>query len=435
MTDSHLQANNMMKKKALIIGIDGVPYGLLTGMMEQGYMKNLERICEKKYAIYKMRASYPDISSVSWTSFMTGVNPAEHGIYGFTDLRPNSYDLYFPNSRDIRAPVFWETLRKQGKIKRSLVLNIPNTYPAFPIEGLMVSGFVAIDFTKAVYPSSYINPLQRMGYVIDVDLMKVRQDKDGFYRDLVESLAIREKASATLVNEEEWDIAAICITETDRLHHFFFDMKDTTVFQDFYSKVDAFIAHIYRTFEQKYGGNFLFLVLSDHGFTEQVSEVNLNAFLKDKGYLVTNESREYYDKIDTGTVAFAMDPGRIYIHHESKFPRGQVRQSETEQIKSNLKAALLGLTDTKGSKVIREIIDKENIYRGPHYDAAPDMICISNEGYDLKGNLRKKEVFSSDIFKGMHTGDDATLIVPNSITFDRQVTIEDPARIIMEFFS
>lgn len=59
-----------------------------------------------------------------------------------------------------------------------------------------------------------------MGYVIDVDLMKARQDKDGFYQDLMDSLAVREKVSINLITEEEWDIATICITETDRLHHF-----------------------------------------------------------------------------------------------------------------------------------------------------------------------------------------------------------------------
>ena len=35
----------------------------------------------------------------------------------------------------------------------------------------------------------------------------------------------------------------------------------------------------------------------------------------------------------------------------------------------------------------------------------------------------------------MHTGDDATLIVPKNIHFDRQATIEDPARIIIDYFS
>ena len=214
-----------MQKKVLIIGIDGVPFDLITRMMEQGYMKELKRICDGGYTVHKMRASYPDISSVSWTSFMTGVNPAEHGIFGFTDLKPNSYDLYFPNSRDIKAPTFWQKLRDQGKTQRALVLNIPNTYPAFPLDGVMVSGFVAIDFNKAVYPPSYVAPLQRMGYIIDVDLMKVREDKDAFYQDLLASLAIREKACMKLLSDEEWDISVLCITETDRLHHFFLRQK------------------------------------------------------------------------------------------------------------------------------------------------------------------------------------------------------------------
>ena len=423
-----------MIKKALIIGIDGVPFGLITQMMEQGYMKELKRICDEGYMVHPMRASYPDISSVSWTSFMTGANPAEHGIFGFTDLKANSYDLYFPSSRDIKAPTFWQTLHEKGKAKRALVLNIPNTYPAFPIDGLLVSGFVAIDFNKAVYPSSYVSTLQRMGYVIDVDLMKVREDKDGFYQDLVESIAIREKVCLKLLSDEEWDISVLCVTETDRLHHFFFDKKDTVVFQDFYRRVDAFIANTYRAFEKKYGRDFLFIILSDHGFTEQTTEVNLNAFLKEKGFLFTNESREYYDKIDTGTTAFAMDPGRIYINHEGKFPRGNIRPSEAGQLKDRLKQMLLNLTDGKGAKVLKEILDKETIYRGPYYDDAPDLICISNNGYDLKGNLRKQEIFSTDIFKGMHTGDDATLIVPKNINFERQATIEDPAGIIIDYF-
>ena len=35
----------------------------------------------------------------------------------------------------------------------------------------------------------------------------------------------------------------------------------------------------------------------------------------------------------------------------------------------------------------------------------------------------------------MHTRDDATLIVPQFITFDRQATIEEPAHIIIDYFS
>ena len=94
-------------KKALIIGIDGVPHSLLDTYIEGDVMPNLKRILNEGYKLHKMNASIPDISSVSWTSFNTGVNPGEHGIYGFTDLKPDSYSLYFPNSKDIKAPTFW----------------------------------------------------------------------------------------------------------------------------------------------------------------------------------------------------------------------------------------------------------------------------------------------------------------------------------------
>ncbi len=130
-------------KKALIIGIDGVPRDLLLRMVERGVMKGLKSILDRGYRVHPMRASLPEISSVSWASFMTGVNPGEHSIFGFTHLEPASYRLHFTNSKDIHAPTFWQTLSKKGKIRKAVVMNIPSTYPAFPIDGLIVSGFVA----------------------------------------------------------------------------------------------------------------------------------------------------------------------------------------------------------------------------------------------------------------------------------------------------
>src|SRR4030043_2461972 len=102
-------------KKALIIGIDGVPYSLLSTYIQMDVMPNLKKILSQGFTLHQMNASIPDISSVSWTSFNTGVNPGEHGIYGFTDLKPGSYSLYFPNSNDIKASPFWEILGKTNQ--------------------------------------------------------------------------------------------------------------------------------------------------------------------------------------------------------------------------------------------------------------------------------------------------------------------------------
>ena len=425
-----------MGKKALIIGIDGVPYDLLTEMVERGIMPGLGRILDSGYALHAMKASLPDISSVSWTSFMTGVNPAEHGIFGFTHLMPGTYNLYFPNSKDIKAPTFWQTLNGKGKIDRSIILNIPNTYPAFPVKGLLVSGFIAIDFNKAVYPPSYIAPLKKMNYVIDVDLEKAQSAPEEFYQDLMASLSIREKASLALLRDEAWDLFVLCVTETDRLHHFFLDRRGTAMFDDFYARLDGLITAAYEAAREKAGDDLLLLMLSDHGFVPLKKEVNLNALLKDKGLLRLDERREYYDRIASGTAAFAMDPGRIYIHHEKKFPRGGVKPHETKEVEERLIRLFSDFQDEDGMRPIRKIYRKEEIYRGPYADMAPDLLLMSNDGFDLKGNLRKREVFGKNgIFTGMHSWHNAIFVAPRNIDVSNEINIEDPSGIIIDYFS
>ncbi len=422
-------------RKALVIGIDGVPRDLLVEMIEQGEMDGLRRILDKGYLIHPMRASLPEISSVSWTSFMTGRNPGEHGIFGFTHLKPSSYDLHFTTSRDIKAPTFWQILSRAGKVKKTLVLNVPNTYPAFPIEGLLVSGFVAVDFEKAVYPSCYIPFLKEMGYVIDVDAEKAREDKPGLYTDILNSLSIRGKVSLELFDREAWDVFLFCITETDRLHHFFFDEKESVPFQAVYRSIDRAISDLYGMAEEKWGNDFLFLVLSDHGFSLLKKEVNLNAYLNDRGMLKVDPSKEFYQRVAPGTSAFAMDPGRIYIHDEDRFPRGHVTSRQAKGIKAQVKDLLFELRNEDGDQIIQNIFDKEEIYKGPFVENGPDLVCIPNPGYDLKGNMRKKEVFTSDLFRGMHTWENAVLIAPAETRIEDPIQIEHPTKVIMDHFS
>jgi len=141
------------KKRAVLIGLDGVPYTLLATLIDRGLTPNLARLASGGAEYFKqMDASLPEISSVSWSSFMTGLNPGRHGIYGFMDLKPASYQLYFPSYPHLKVPALWDTLGKKGR--RSVVVNLPGTYPARPHEGVLISGFVAIDLKKAVHPAS-----------------------------------------------------------------------------------------------------------------------------------------------------------------------------------------------------------------------------------------------------------------------------------------
>lgn len=428
-----------MAKKTLIIGIDGLPYDLLNEMIGKGHMAGLRGILDGGYKVHRMFSTLPDLSSVAWTSFMTGVNPATHGIFGFTDLAPSSYKLVFPNAANMKAPPFWRRLRAQNKIQKTGALNIPNTFPAFPIDGLLVSGFVSLDFDKSVFPVSYLPYLKSANYVVDVDAKKAHTDKQGYYDDLMRALSIREEVYLSLFEKEPWDMNIFVITETDRLQHFMFDRKDNDLFLNLYAKVDTIVSRLYATAKNKWGDDFLFLILSDHGFTRVRREFNINALLQKAGMLKIDETKEFYERVGEGSRAFALDPGRIYINYEGKYPRGCVSPAEGPELRQKLKGLLFGLRDEKGTQVMQYVLDKEQLYSGPFLERAADLVCVARRGYDLKGTMWSKDVVKEsaekNIFTGMHTWDNAVFIVPESVKIDGSFNIEYPAKVIMDYYA
>ena len=94
------------KRKTVIIGLDGVPYELLLDFSEKGVMPNIKSLLSNG-VLKKMASTIPEISSVAWSSIITGKNPAEHGIFGFTEFPPNTYRLSFPNFSQLKVSPFW----------------------------------------------------------------------------------------------------------------------------------------------------------------------------------------------------------------------------------------------------------------------------------------------------------------------------------------
>ena len=120
------------------------------------------------------------------------------------------------------------------------------------MNGILVSGFVAIDLKKATFPESAYAYLDSINYLIDVDAEKAKEDKRQFLNELFECFEIRKKAISHFFNDETWDLFFACITETDRLHHFFFDAWNDKAhpyhdsFVRFYSELDQFIKEFIR---------------------------------------------------------------------------------------------------------------------------------------------------------------------------------------------
>ncbi|GMR04475.1 MAG: alkaline phosphatase family protein [Thermodesulfobacteriota bacterium] len=449
MTDKSLP----IKKKVLALGLDGVPRTLLDDFLAEDILPNFKKILSSGYALHQMDASIPEVSSTSWTSFYTGVNPEEHGIYGFMELRPGTYDLAFPNMTNVTAPSLWNIVanntgamsstlsrKYEGKFStplRSIVMNIPQTYPAVPINGVLSAGFVCPDLKKGTYPGSAYDYLVSMGYMGDVDSAKASEDADAFFREIFTSLEKRLEAYLHFMEDGDWDIFIGVVTETDRLHHFFFDAarnpshQYNATFRKIYKAIDEVIGALYGRFMEMTGGEGFFLTMSDHGFTEIKSEVYLNRWLEKEGFLNLDEGRQYFDKIDSGTRAFALDPSRLYLNRQGRYPRGAVAPAEEAALLGDLKIALAGLKDEGGNPVIKAVYGRDELYTGPSSEKGPDLVCLSHDGFDLKGSLRTDAVFGRSHFTGMHTRHDAHSILPEGVFSEGRLHIESLAGIIL----
>ena len=323
---------------------------------------------------------------------MTGTNSGTHGIYGFVDFKPGTYELYFPNFSDLKVPTLFDELGEKGK--RSVVINLPFTYPARKIQGVLISGFVAIDLEKAVYPSSLLPKLKKFNYRIDIDTTKARTDHEFLIKDLDETLKIREKTTHYLWENENWDLFMIVITGTNRLQHFLFDAYVDQKHL-YHEALIVFIKSNLKLKDEK-----SFFMFSDHGFTQIKTEVYINRWLYENGYLKFNTNKpQMVSDIGPGTNAFALDPSRIYINLKGKYPLETVDKKDYNKLREELKQAFLEIK-YNGEPILRQVFLKEKIYSGSYLDYALDLILLSKHEYDLKATVQREIIFGRSILEG-----------------------------------
>lgn len=418
------------KPRVAVIGLDGVGAPLIEALTDRGVMPRMAAL-RRAGTVARMTSSIPTISSVSWSGFMTGTNPGRHGIYGFTDVKRDSYAVYFPNYRHVQGATIWDVLGAAGK--RSIVLNIPNTYPAKDINGVLVSGFVAVNIERAVTPASVLPVLKSQGYKIDVDYVNANERPDAFFKDLFDTLAARRRTLAHFLREEDWDCFIGVITETDRLHHYFWNAYADSAsplhqrFLDFYAAVDAAIGELVDALPDR---TPLFIV-ADHGHTLIETEFYPNVWLRQQGLLQfkTATPKSVAD-LDPSSQAFILDPGRIYLNLKGRFANGVVEPgAEAKELLARI-AEGLGAIEYPGPAVdgvrrpVKQVFGRDEIYKGPMLEHAPDAVLHFHNGFDIKGAVARDELFGRSALTGMHTYDDSLFYVnrPSVPAFDLAIT-------------
>jgi len=141
-------------RQLLVIGIDSADWRLLKPMMEEGRLPNLKAfMAQSNHG--RMKTFFPlEKSPLLWASILTGVKPEVHGIQNFvkgSDQKPVHGSAWY-------APALWDMIGAAGL--STAVAGMWTTYPARPIDGVMVSDYLPYGarrdkpLANLVYPDS-----------------------------------------------------------------------------------------------------------------------------------------------------------------------------------------------------------------------------------------------------------------------------------------
>ena len=407
MIKNHNWGNDCMAQKTVVLGIDGVPYTFLQAQFEKGAMPNLAAVC-KTHGMKQMKSVFPTISSVAWTTYMTGTNPARHNIMGFVDRVANPFEITINTGADRKAETIWEALSKKGD--SVIVMNVPMTYPPIPVNGVLVAGFLCPDIRRVSYPAGFSTYLQEQGYCIDVDAHIAQESKREFISQLIKVMDNRFDITFDLLNTRDWDFFQVVIMETDRLYHFFWD--DLEPGQEYSNEVEKFFKllddNIGKLLE-KLPDDVRILLLSDHGFGKVSYEVQVNSWLEEVGLLsFPSTGPKALPNYAPESVCYSLLPGRIFLNLEGREEQGRIKKADYTKVRNHVKEQLaLFKNPQTGEKIFSGIFDREEIYEGPYLEAAADIIVHPSRGYDLKSRVGGKEIFNGSFMNGMHTYSDA----------------------------
>ncbi|HEV2716433.1 MAG TPA: alkaline phosphatase family protein, partial [Terriglobales bacterium] len=141
-----------MRKKAIVIGLDGLEPSIVESMLERAELPNLAKV-RAGGAYTRLKTTYPAQTPVAWSSFATGTNPGGHGIFDFISRDPETYlpDVAlsrFEKPKNIfsqpqvvnqRSGVpLWQVLTQAGV--PSIVLRCPCTFPPDSLNGKILAG-------------------------------------------------------------------------------------------------------------------------------------------------------------------------------------------------------------------------------------------------------------------------------------------------------
>lgn len=431
-------------KKALILGLDGATFTILDRLMADGEMPFLRDFIAGGVRA-NLRTIVPALTPPAWTSLRTGVQPGKHGIFDFfRKAAPDSYHIEMLTGKDISADTIAQYANQNGMT--ATVLNFPVTFPAPPINGYLIPGWMPWKQLRfACQPAGLYNRLKEAipdfnPRELAMDMKQEEKAIEGTATDEYKAwidVHIRKdqqwlKILRLLHDTDPTDYTAIMFDGTDKLQHLLWRFLDPTCFAPeadaFEREMRAYVLRYYRALDEVIaqivglaGPDSTVVIASDHGFGKQESTLFVNTWLERQGYLawakdapaesdqailgIGQLARHVYLLDWDKTKAYAPTPSANGIHivqQSATTPYG-IPPEEYEAFRATLITGLQALRDpASGEPLVTEVWKREDIFAGPHMALAPDLTLVLRDGGLISILASDEVVKPRSVISGTH---------------------------------
>lgn len=433
-----------MTARHLVIGLDGADLDVvralgpsrlpaLFALMDRGAFAHLESV-------------QPPATLPNWTTFLTGTDPGVHGVFDFTTRHGYRVRFTGGTVRQaptiaarldrlglacacIGFPATWPPER----LDHGVFVSGWDAPVAFEADRSFV-------WPDALYDCI----VDRFGTPRFDDVDEFRADTPGWHARLPDALVERAGRKADLagwlLEQRVWDLFAVYFGESDTASHYLWSLHDADSprhpadadahgrdgLARVYAALDGAVA---RLLDAAGGDVVEVTVVSDHGSGGSSDKVlYLNRALAEAGLCALREggpaarlvglakeaaltrlaprlrervfraagsllpglieSRARFGAIDMDrTVAFSDELNyfpAVHLNVAGREPRGTIAPADVAAVRRDVERALRTLRDPwSGRPVVAEVWPREELFRGPHVERAPDLLlelCL-DDGY------------------------------------------------------
>jgi predicted AlkP superfamily phosphohydrolase/phosphomutase len=412
-------------RRVLCFGLDGGDHELVARLIREGELPTLASLSASG-AFGPLRSTIPAFTPTAWSSLLTGMNPASHGIFGFS-TNPNRATRRLDSAASRAGTPLWRLLGAAGI--RSAFITVPFTYPAEPIDGIIVTGFGGPQYPEilpvtvanrilAAHPN-LITAVAPTGWTGRADAMA-----DALIGHVGEIADV-----CLLAMELEPDLGLLCVDfmasdiaghlawhryDHDHPAHRADDSGDELV--RVYRAIDRAVGDLIGQARWLYGDEPTVVVMSDHGLQPAYWMFNANAWLEREGFLrfdprairrmkrkrasgrgappdehlgpARTRRRRVIDRLRSGRPgsdsAFPIvdfEASRAYCYGYG----GQIYMSEANGARHDdglireLGSAFASIPHPSTGAPAFDVHRKEEIYSGPFMDRAPELIVLPRD--------------------------------------------------------